>query len=55
MVHLHGGSNSGFRPYEDATAFVSHGVIVVTLAYRLGVFGFVGHPSLSAEGGGAVG
>ena len=55
MVHLHGGSNSGFWPYENATAFVAHDVIVVTLAYRLGVFGFVGHPTLSAEGGGASG
>ena len=55
MVHLHGGSNSGFWPYENAAAFVAHDVIVVTLAYRLGVFGFVGHPALSAEGGGTSG
>jgi para-nitrobenzyl esterase len=55
MVHLHGGSNSGFWPYEDASAFVARDVIVVTLAYRLGVFGFAGHPALSAEGGGSSG
>ena len=24
MVHLHGGSNSGFWPYENAAAFVAH-------------------------------
>ena len=55
MVHLHGGNNSGFWPYENASAFVAHDVIVVTLAYRLGVFGFVGHPALSAEAGGTSG
>jgi para-nitrobenzyl esterase len=51
MVHLHGGGNSGFWPYEHASAFTGKGVIVVTLAYRLGVFGFVGHPALTIEGG----
>jgi len=51
MVHLHGGANVGFRPYTDASAFVSRDVIVVTPAYRLGVFGFAGHPYLSAETG----
>jgi para-nitrobenzyl esterase len=55
MVHLHGGSNSGFGPYRNASAFVDDGVIVVTVAYRLGVFGFVGHPDLSMEQGGASG
>jgi para-nitrobenzyl esterase len=55
MVHLHGGGNSGFWPYQDASAFVRHGVIVVTVAYRLGAFGWVGHPSLSVEGGGSSG
>jgi para-nitrobenzyl esterase len=55
MVHLHGGSNSGFWAYPDAASLVEHGVIVVTVDYRLGVFGFVGHPALSAEGGGVSG
>jgi para-nitrobenzyl esterase len=53
-VHLHGGS-SGFWADRDATAFVEHGVIVVTVEYRLGVLGFVGHPALSIEGGGSSG
>jgi para-nitrobenzyl esterase len=55
MVHLHPGSNSGFHAYTDASAFTARNVIVVTLAYRLGVFGFVGHPALTAEGGGSSG
>ena len=55
MVHLHGGNNSGFWAYRDASALVEHGVIVVTVEYRLGVFGFVGHRALSAESGGHSG
>lgn len=55
MVHLHPGGNAGFEPYTEATGLVEHGVIVVTLAYRLGVFGFVGHPELSAKQGGHSG
>lgn len=55
MVHLHGGGNTFGWGYEDASAFISRGVIVVTLNYRLGALGFVGHPALSAEGGGSSG
>lgn len=51
MVHLHPGGNGGFHAYTNADAFVERGVIVVTVGYRLGVFGFVGHPALSAEDG----
>lgn len=55
MVHLHGGGNFFFHPYTNADALVSRGVIVVTVAYRLGVLGFGGHPALSAEGNGSSG
>ena len=55
MVHLHGGGNVGFWAYQNADAFVSKGVIVVTVEYRMGPFGFMGHPALSAEAGGSSG
>src|SRR5579863_3960339 len=52
MVWLHGGSNtagSGAQPTYDATSLASRGVVVVTVNYRLGVFGFFSHPALTAE------
>ena len=52
MVWLHGGSNrvgSGAEPGYDGTSLPSHGVIVVTINYRLGVMGFFAHPELTAE------
>jgi para-nitrobenzyl esterase len=55
MVHLHPGGNAYGGPYQNAHAFTARGVIVVTVAYRLGVFGFMGHPALTAEGGGQSG
>jgi len=50
MVHLHPGGNFFFHGYEEASALVSRGVIVVTLNYRLGAFGFMGHPALTELG-----
>lgn len=52
MVWLHGGSNvagSGSQSTYDAASLGSHGVIVVTINYRLGIFGFFSHPGLTAE------
>jgi para-nitrobenzyl esterase len=50
MVHLHPGGNFVGSGYEEASALVNRGVIVVSLNYRLGIFGFAGAPSLTAEG-----
>ena len=52
MVWLHGGSNrvgSGAEPGYDGAILASHGVIVVTVNYRLGVMGFFSHPELTVE------
>jgi para-nitrobenzyl esterase len=49
MVWIHGGGfffGSG-RDW-DGSALVQHGVIVVTINYRLGYFGFLAHPALTA-------
>ncbi|MGA2400733.1 MAG: carboxylesterase family protein [Syntrophobacteraceae bacterium] len=52
MVWIHGGaflSGSGSDELYDGTALSKKGVVVVTLNYRLGSFGFLAHPLLSAE------
>jgi len=52
MVWLHGGSNtvgSGTQTTYDGVSLAQHGVVLVTLNYRLGVMGFFNHPELTAE------
>jgi para-nitrobenzyl esterase len=52
MFWIHGGANEGGTAssalYKDGT-LVNHGVILVTANYRLGIFGFLAHPELTAE------
>jgi len=52
MFWLHGGANAGGTAsaalYKDGT-LVQHGVVLVTVNYRLGVFGFLAHPKLTRE------
>ena len=52
MFWLHGGANAGGTAsaalYKDGT-LVQHGVVLVTVNYRLGVFGFLAHPGLTGE------
>jgi len=53
MVWIHGGGYYGGtaeQPLYDGVHMARHGVILVTLNYRLGVFGFFSHPELAAEG-----
>ncbi len=52
MVWFHGGGLfSGESNDYDGSKLVARGnVIVVTLNYRVGVFGFFSHPALNAEG-----
>ncbi len=52
LVWIHGGGlviGSGAPPVFDGTAFARKGVVLVTLNYRLGRFGFFAHPALAAE------
>mgnify|MGYP001814779990 FL=1 len=54
MVWVHGGSNiSGwpFEPNYHGHALAQRGVIVVSIAYRLGIFGFMSHPDLDPDSG----
>ena len=49
IVYIHGGSNKGgwsYEPNYEGTKLASKGVIVVSIAYRVGVFGFFSHPQL---------
>jgi para-nitrobenzyl esterase len=55
MVWIHGGgfvNGSGSAALYDGTALARQGVVVVTLNYRLGRFGFFAHPALTAEANG---
>lgn len=52
MVWLHGGSNtagSGSQTTYDGISLTARGIVLVTVNYRLGVFGFFSHPELSAN------
>ena len=54
MVFFHGGSNRSGWSYEPdyhGHRLAAEGVVVVTIAYRLGVFGFFSHPELADEQG----
>jgi para-nitrobenzyl esterase len=49
LVYVHGGSNSSgwaYEPNYHGHALAEHGAVVVSIAYRLGVFGFFSHPEL---------
>jgi para-nitrobenzyl esterase len=56
LVWIHGGgfTQDGARNY-DAAKLAADGVVVVTINYRLGVFGFLAHPALASRPGGASG
>lgn len=49
MVWIHGGGGVGGRGDDDGATLALKGVVVVTMNYRLGVFGWFSHPALTAE------
>ncbi|MEL7112756.1 MAG: carboxylesterase family protein, partial [Pseudomonadota bacterium] len=52
MVWIHGGSHqtgAGSLDIYQANQLVENGVVLVTINYRLGPFGYLAHPALSAD------
>ena len=52
MVWIHGGgfqAGSASEPRQEGDELARRNVIVVSMNYRLGVFGFLAHPELSRE------
>ena len=52
LVYIHGGSlmsGSSYSDSFDGTSFAENGIIVVTVAYRLGVFGYLALDELASE------
>lgn len=52
MVWIHGGAltrGSGASSIYDGRNLARKGVVLVTINYRLGAFGYLAHPALSAE------
>ncbi|MBI5914096.1 MAG: carboxylesterase family protein, partial [Bacteroidetes bacterium] len=54
IVWVHGGgfmAGAGSCPIYDGEGMAEKGVVFISINYRLGVFGFLAHPELSAESG----
>jgi para-nitrobenzyl esterase len=48
MVWIHGGSNiSGSGANYDGSKFARDGIVLVTINYRMGAFGFFSHPAIT--------
>jgi para-nitrobenzyl esterase len=51
LVWIHGGSNRAGGPNDMVLSDVGKQVVLVGIRYRLGIFGFLSHPALTAEQG----
>ncbi|HEY5079601.1 MAG TPA: carboxylesterase family protein [Opitutaceae bacterium] len=54
MVWIYGGglqAGANSEPRQDGKDLARRGVLIVSMNYRLGVFGFLAHPGLSRESG----
>jgi para-nitrobenzyl esterase len=52
LVYYYGGgfvAGDGSEPRYDGESMAKRGIVVVTMSYRLGIFGFFSHPELTAE------
>lgn len=52
MVWIHGGgftAGASSEPRQDGTNLAKKDVIIVSINYRMGIFGFFSHPELTAE------
>jgi para-nitrobenzyl esterase len=52
LVYFYGGgfvSGDGSEPRYDGASIARKGIVALTVNYRLGVFGFLSHPELTAE------
>ena len=49
MVWIHGGGNVAGSGNENGESLARHGIVLVSFNYRLGIFGFLAHPELTAE------
>ena len=52
MVWIHGGgfqAGASSEPRQDGEVLAAKGVIVVSINYRMGIFGFMAHPDLTKE------
>ncbi len=53
LVWIHGGSNRAGGPNDIVLSDVGQEVVIVGVRYRLGIFGFLSHPGLTAKQGGS--
>lgn len=54
MLWIHGGAfrvGKGGTPFYDGARFARQGIVLVSINYRLGYFGFFAHPALTAQDG----
>ena len=52
LVYFYGGgfvAGDGSEPRYDGESMAAKGIVVITVNYRLGVFGFMAHPELTRE------
>src|SRR4029078_12515856 len=52
LVYFYGGgfvSGDGSEPRYDGESMAAKGIVVVTVNYRLGVFGFLSHPAVTEQ------